>query len=133
MTSQRYTANPSELSAVGNAQGESRSTQLGEFTVDFGTVKAGFKVDEVAYAGQPDDACQCPHFGYLVSGLWHVEFMDGTEATIRGGDAYNLPPGHHFEVLEDSEFIEFSPKEKMDVVLETIAKNIGFIQAPIQG
>jgi hypothetical protein len=29
--------------------------------------------------GLPDDACQCPHWGYVIKGAVHVRYTDGTE------------------------------------------------------
>ncbi len=40
------------------------------------------------------------------------------------GEAYDAPPGHLFEALEDAETVEFSPKEELEKTQEVIGKNV---------
>jgi hypothetical protein len=40
------------------------------------------------------DSCQVAHVGYAIAGKLHVVMDDGTEIDIKGGDAYELAPGH---------------------------------------
>src|SRR5438034_8473645 len=39
-------------------------------------------------------SCQIRHLGAALSGHLHVAVEDGSEMEIRGGDAYEIPPGH---------------------------------------
>ena len=43
---------------------------------------------------------------------------------MSAGEAYYCRPGHVFEVLEDTETVEFSPKEEFDKTLEVAGKNL---------
>jgi class 3 adenylate cyclase len=54
--------------------------------------------------------CQVRHLGAALSGHLHVEVEDGSEMEIRGGDAYEIPPGHDAWVVGDVpwEVIEFA-------------------------
>src|SRR5581483_5450141 len=40
------------------------------------------------------DTCQVAHVGYAISGTLHVVMDDGSEFDIRGGDVYEIAPGH---------------------------------------
>ena len=74
--------------------------------------------------GLPDDLCQVPHWGYVLEGEIHVLYTDGHEEAIEAGQLYYLPPGHTVWFEEDTEFVEFSPKEGMDEVLEHVKKQM---------
>ena len=55
-------------------------------------------------------SCQVRHLGAAVSGHLHVVTEDGGEMEIRGGDAYEIPPGHDAWVVGDApwEAIEYA-------------------------
>ena len=55
-------------------------------------------------------SCQVRHLGAALSGHLHVEVEDGGEMEIRGGDAYEIPPGHDAWVVGDVawEVVEFA-------------------------
>jgi hypothetical protein len=42
---------------------------------------------------------------------------------VGAGEAYYARPGHVFEALEDTETLEFSPKEEFDKTLEAVSRN----------
>jgi class 3 adenylate cyclase len=54
--------------------------------------------------------CQIHHLGTALSGHLHVLQEDGVEMDIRGGDAYEIPPGHDAWVVGDVpyEAVEFA-------------------------
>jgi hypothetical protein len=102
---------------------ESRSTEIGAYTIAFESYPAGFAVGADLLAGLPDDACHCPHWGYLLRGELRIPFTDGRVATIRAGEAYYVPPGHRFEVVADAEAVEFSPTRELREVYAVIERN----------
>jgi len=55
-------------------------------------------------------SCQVRHLGAVLSGHLHVQVEDGSEMEIRGGDAYEIPPGHDAWVVGDVpwEVVEFA-------------------------
>jgi class 3 adenylate cyclase len=55
-------------------------------------------------------SCQIRHLGAAISGHLHVAVEDGSEMEIRGGDAYEIPPGHDAWVVGDEpwEVVEFA-------------------------
>jgi len=73
------------------------------------------------FKGLPGDACQCPHWGYIVAGSIHLLYADGTEELNRAGDLYYWPGGHTGWTDEGVIFIEFSPAAELRPVLEHVA------------
>jgi hypothetical protein len=75
--------------------------------------------------GLEDDACQAPHWGYMLSGQVVVSYTDGTHETCSGHDLFHWPAGHSVRVVEDAEVILFSPQvqhaDVMDHMLEQMA------------
>lgn len=104
---------------------EGRNGTLGEYNVAFESIPAGFPPGGAeAFKGLPDDACQCPHWGYLFKGSFRVRYTDGHVETVREGDAYYLAPGHLFEAVEDCETVEFSPSGEWEKTVEVVGRNI---------
>ena len=75
--------------------------------------------------GLEHDTCHAPHWGYMISGTVVVSFVDGSEATCRGGEIFYWPPGHSVRVTDNAEVILFSPQtehvEVMDHMLDALA------------
>ena len=65
--------------------------------------------------GLPDDMCQCPHWGYVISGTLEVRYTDGSEEHIDAGQAFYLPPGHAARTTEGATFIVVSPEKEAHV------------------
>ena len=102
---------------------EGRMQQFGDYYVNFESIPAGFGGSEF-FKGLPADACQSEHWGYVFKGKVRFSYTDGSEDVISAGEAYYARPGHVFEALEDTETVEFSPKEEFDKTLEVVGKNI---------
>jgi len=68
--------------------------------------------------GLEADACQAPHWGFMVSGEVVVSYTDGTEEKCVGNDLFHWPPGHSVRVIEDAEVILFSPQVEHGKVLD---------------
>src|SRR5690242_16155536 len=69
-----------------------RSENLDGYTVNFVTFHEDIDGTPLM-KGLPDDRCQCPHWGYVVSGRILFRFADHEE-TVEAGDVFYLPPGH---------------------------------------
>jgi mannose-6-phosphate isomerase-like protein (cupin superfamily) len=52
-------------------------------------------------------------------------YTDGREEVVSAGEMYYVPAGHTFEVLEDTETVEFSPTAEYRRHMATVAKNMG--------
>lgn len=101
---------------------ESRSEQLGDFTVEFASFHADADGAPV-FKGLPDDRCQSPHWGYVISGRVTFVYAD-REETFEAGDAYYGAPGHVPRVTAGTELVEFSPTEAYQQTQEAIARNL---------
>ena len=101
---------------------EGRYEELGGYTVGFET----FRQDADAaplMKGLPDDRCQSPHWGYVISGSVTFKYEDRDE-TYETGDAYYAPPGHVPAAAADTEVVEFSPTEDYARTMEVLARNL---------
>lgn len=68
--------------------------------------------------GLKDDACQSPHWGYLVSGELAVTYTDGSSDDCKGNDLFFWPAGHSVRAVKDSEIILFSPAREHNEALD---------------
>ena len=98
---------------------EVRTSELGG-----GMTGAFFRIPEgadfrQALAGLDGDLCQCPHWGYVLSGRVKMHTPDG-ELTYGAGESFYWAPGHAPEALEDSVYVDFSPTDEFNHVLDHI-------------
>ncbi|HEY8602676.1 MAG TPA: hypothetical protein VIL85_29930 [Thermomicrobiales bacterium] len=73
--------------------------------------------------GLPDDRCQCPHWGYVISGKMRVKYADREELMV-AGDAYYLAPGHSVFCEEAGSIVEFSPQDQYQQTMEVMFRNM---------
>jgi hypothetical protein len=100
---------------------QTRAIEHGGMTMAFERLSAGVETAPL-FKGLPDDACQSPHWGYLISGRLRVLATDGTEEGIVAGQAYYLPPGHNVVVEDDAVVLEFSPAHERARTMEHAAQ-----------
>ena len=97
---------------------EFRSQQVGEMSIAW--VKLGAGADlRPALAGLPGDMCQCPHWGYMLSGQLRMHTSSGAQ-TCNAGEAFYWAAGHAPEAVTDCEYIDFSPTEELQTVLRHV-------------
>lgn len=72
--------------------------------------------------GLQDDACQTPHWGYVLTGELVVSYTDGKAETCREKDLFYWPPGHSVRVAKDAEVILFSPLHEHRHVMDHMIK-----------
>jgi hypothetical protein len=100
---------------------QTRTVDQGGMTIAFERLSAGVETAPL-FRGLPDDACQSPHWGYLIEGRLRVLSTDGTEESIVAGQAYYLPAGHNVVVEQDALVLEFSPTEDRARTMEHAAQ-----------
>lgn len=93
------------------------ATGYGSMAGEYFSLGAGTDIAPLL-RGLHDDTCHAPHWGYMISGELVVSFVDGTEATCRGGEIFYWAPGHSVRVLDDAEVILFSPEHEHVAVLD---------------
>ena len=77
--------------------------------------------------GLKGDKCQCPHWGYMLTGAIHLRYDDGKEEICRAGEMFHWPAGHTVWVEEDTSFVEFSPKNELKEVYDHIGSKLEHI------
>jgi hypothetical protein len=90
----------------------------GDMTVAFVRARKGVDL-RPALKGLPDDRCQCPHWGYVLSGSVRMHTGAGHE-DYRAGQAFYWAPGHAPEFVEDAEYVDFSPTAAFEAVIRHI-------------
>jgi hypothetical protein len=97
---------------------EMRTKDLGQYTVAFARLAKGVDLGP-ALTGLPDDLCPCPHWGYMVKGRLLMRTRDGDQV-YEAGQAFYWGPGHAPVALEDCEYVDFSPTEAFNHVLDHV-------------
>ena len=103
-----------------------REKQWGEMRVGYETYLSNFD-DAPFLKGLPEDRCQCPHWGYLLTGQMTVRYADHEEV-IKAGEVYYMAPGHTLLVEAGTTLIEFSPKEEFQKLMEVAEQNLARMQ-----
>lgn len=105
-----------------------RSAQLDGYTVNFTLFRENTDATPLM-KGLPDDRCQCPHWGYVISGELTFRYAD-REEIFGAGDAFYTPPGHVPVKNEPgTEVVLFSPAEEMRETDAVVMKNMQAMQA----
>ena len=100
--------------------------QLDGYTVGFEHFRADADGTPL-FKGLPDDRCQSPHWGYIVSGRITFRFADRDEV-YETGDAYYAPPGHIPIVDAGTEVVEFSPTGEYEKTIAVVSRNLAELQ-----
>lgn len=74
--------------------------------------------------GLKNNSCQVPHWGLILEGKIRHVYDDGTEAILKKGDIFYMPPGHNLIVLENSKILEFSPQEEFHALIQHVQKKM---------
>ena len=74
--------------------------------------------------GLPDDACQVPHWGYVLEGAIEVRYTDDSEEVDEAGDLFYWPPGHTIRANDDAEIVMFSPQAEHSAVIDHISATV---------
>jgi hypothetical protein len=90
----------------------------GGMSAGFVTVAAGTDL-RGATVGLEDDLCQCPHWGYVLTGTVRMHTPSGPQEYV-AGQAFYWGPGHAPEAVEDSTYVDFSPTDEFNRVLDHI-------------
>lgn len=96
----------------------------GPLAAEFFSLAAGLDISPLLQ-GLVDDACQAPHWGYVISGTVLVSYTDGSSERCSGGDVFFWPAGHSVAVQHDAEVVLFSPVDAHTAVLDHMLQKIG--------
>jgi hypothetical protein len=106
---------------------EGRYVELDDYTVSFETFRDNADGTPL-FRGLPDDRCQCPHWGIVVSGRLVLRFAD-REESYEAGDAYYAAPGHVPIVTAGTEVVEFSPSVELAKTMAVLGANMSAVGA----
>jgi len=99
------------------------ATGLGKVSGEYFSLAAGVDTTPL-FQGLDGDACQCPHWGYVLKGQITTTSADGTEETVNSNDLFYWPPGHNVRVDSDAEIIMFSPQKEHTLVIEHMKEKV---------
>jgi hypothetical protein len=105
------------------AAGFGDASGLGSFGGEYFSLGAGTDIAPLLQ-GLEGDACQAPHWGYMITGEVIVTYTGGSEETCSANDLFYWPPGHSVRVLHDAEVILFSPQVEHANVMDHMLKQM---------
>jgi uncharacterized cupin superfamily protein len=98
-------------------------TGYGMFGAEYFSLGKGTDLSEL-FHGLEGDACQCPHWGYVIDGAVTAIFGD-EEETASTGDLFYWPPGHGVRADADTEMVMFSPQKEHGEVMDHVKRKVG--------
>jgi hypothetical protein len=93
------------------------ATGFGKMGGEYFSLAAGLDISPLL-KGLKDDACQAPHWGYMIAGELVVTYTDGKSDTCKASDLFYWPPGHSVRVVADAEVVLFSPQHEHTHVMD---------------
>ena len=104
-----------------------RNEELEGYRVGFTTFKEDVDATPLM-KGLPDDRCQCPHWGYVITGKLTFRYGDRDEV-YEAGDAFYTPPGHvPIQHQPGTEIVMFSPAQELRETEAVMMKNMQEMQ-----
>jgi hypothetical protein len=76
------------------------------------------------FVGLDGDMCQCPHWGFVLSGQLTTTDASGASETVARDDLFYWPPGHNVRVDADAEIVMFSPQREHSHVIEHMVEKV---------
>lgn len=99
-------------------------TGYGKISGEYFSLAAGVDTTPL-FMGLEGDLCQCPHWGYVLSGRITTTDAKGETETVRAKDLFYWPPGHNVKVDDDAEIIMFSPQHEHSHVIDHMIRAVG--------
>ena len=99
------------------------ATGLGKISGEYFTLGAGVDTTPL-FQGLQGNACQCPHWGYVLRGRITTTDTGGTTETVKANDLFYWPPGHNVQVEADAEIIMFSPQREHTRVIDHMIEKV---------
>jgi len=104
-----------------------RNEEVEGYRIGFTTFKEDIDATPLL-KGLPDDRCQCPHWGYVITGKLTFRFGDRDE-TYEAGDAFYTPAGHvPVKHQPGTEIVMFSPAQELRDTEAVMMKNMQAMQ-----
>lgn len=95
---------------------------LGAISGEYFSLAAGVDTTPL-FQGLEGDLCQCPHWGFVLSGQLTTTDAAGIREAVGANDLFYWPSGHNVKVESDAEIVMFSPqREHSHVIAHMIEK-----------
>lgn len=98
-------------------------TGYGKISAEYFSLGEGTDITELL-KGLEGDMCQCPHWGYVLSGKLTITFSDGNVDIVNGNDLFYWPPGHTVKADQETEMVLFSPQHEHSLVINHILEKV---------
>lgn len=92
-------------------------TGFGKISGEYFSLSAGVDTTPL-FMGLENNMCQCPHWGYLISGEVSTTNAEGVKEVVVANDLFYWPPGHNVKVNKDAEMVMFSPQKEHTQVID---------------
>jgi hypothetical protein len=99
------------------------ATGFGKISGEYFSLSAGVDTTPL-FKGLDGNACQCPHWGFVLRGRITTTDASGTQETVNANDLFYWPPGHNVKVEADAEIIMFSPQHEHAHVIEHMKEKV---------
>ena len=98
-------------------------TGYGTIGAEFFSFGAGTDITDLLH-GLDGNLCQCPHWGFVLSGRLTTTDAEGQQESVAANDLFYWPPGHSVRVGQDAEMILFSPQHEHTPVMDHINRKL---------
>ncbi len=95
----------------------------GRISGEYFTLGAGVDTTPL-FVGLEGNACQCPHWGFVLRGTITTTDANGVQETVNRNDLFYWPPGHNVRVDADAEIIMFSPQREHTLVIKHMIEKV---------
>ena len=96
---------------------------FGKISGEYFSLAAGVDTTEL-FQGLHGNACQCPHWGYVLRGQITTTDQSGATETVKANDLFYWPPGHNVRVDADADFVMFSPQHEHTHVIDHMKRMV---------
>ena len=90
---------------------------------EYFTLSAGVDTTPL-FQGLEGDLCQCPHWGFVLSGQLTTTDAESARETVVAHDLFYWPSGHNVKVDADAEIVMFSPQREHSHVIKHMIEKV---------
>jgi hypothetical protein len=76
------------------------------------------------FRGLEGNLCQCPHWGFVLSGQITTTDRNGVRETVNTNDLFYWPPGHNVKVDADAEIVMLCPQHEHSRVINHMIEKV---------
>ena len=99
------------------------ATGFGKISGEYFSLSTGVDTTPL-FMGLEGNLCQCPHWGYLLSGKITTTDAEGIEEIVNAKELFYWPSGHNVKVNDDAEIVMFSPQHEHTHVINHMIEKV---------